>query len=121
MTERKTLVLGASPKPERFSCRAVKKLIEHNFPVVAVGLRAGQISGVSVLKLFPDVEDIDTITVYVGPRNQPVYYDYILAINPRRVIFNPGTENPEFEEILQNKGIQVIRDCTLIMLDKGTY
>jgi uncharacterized protein len=121
MNDKVTLVLGASPKPERYSYRAVAKLIELNFPVIAVGIREGEILGVAVQKLFPEISGIHTVTLYVGPKNQPVYYDYILRINPLRVIFNPGTENLEFEETLTKQGIQVIRGCTLIMLDKGTY
>ena len=121
MTEKLTLVLGASPKPERYSFLAVKKLMEFKIPVIAVGLREGEIFGVHIQKLFPEVSDIHTISLYVGPKNQPVYYDYILKINPKRVIFNPGTENSEFEEALTKQGIQVVRGCTLIMLDKDTY
>ena len=121
MTEKLTLVLGASPKPERYSFLAVKKLIEFNIPVIAVGLREGEIMGVHIRKLFPDVSDIHTISLYVGPKNQSVYFDYILKINPKRVIFNPGTENAEFENTLRAQEIQIVRGCTLIMLDNGTY
>jgi uncharacterized protein len=121
MADKITLVLGASPRPERYSHIAIKKLIALKFPIVSIGLREGEIDGVRINKLFPDVSDIHTITLYVGPKNQSVYYDYILKINPKRVIFNPGTENPEFEFTLRNQGIQVVRGCTLIMLDNGTY
>jgi len=121
MTDKPTLVIGASPKPERFSYTAVAKLIARNIPVVAVGLREGTISGVRIHKVFPDVSDIHTVTLYVGSRNQSVYYEYILNVNPKRVIFNPGTENAEFENTLRNEGIQVVHGCTLIMLDNGTY
>jgi predicted CoA-binding protein len=121
MTDKITLVVGASIKHERFSNIALKRLISSNFPVIAVGLREGEVSGVRIQKLFPDVSNIHTITLYVGPKNQPVYYDYILKINPKRVIFNPGTENIQFEDILRKQGIEVVRNCTLIMLDNGTY
>ena len=121
MADKMTLVLGASPKPERYSYTAVKKLISSGFPVIAVGLRAGEIAGVRIQKLFPDVSNIHTITLYVGSKNLVVYFDYILKINPRRVIFNTGTENSEFENTLINQGIQVVRGCTLIMLPNGTY
>jgi hypothetical protein len=121
MAEKITIVLGASPKPERYSFLAVKKLIEFKIPVIAVGLRKGEIMGIHIQKPFPEVSDIHTISMFVGPKNQSVYYDYILKINPKRVIFNPGTENSEFEEILTKQGIQVVRGCTLIMLGKGTY
>ena len=121
MTDKITLVIGASTKPERFSNIAVKRLIAASIPVIAVGLREGEISGVRIQKLFPNVSNIHTVTLYVGSKNQCVYYDYISKINPKRVIFNPGTENIQFEDILRNQGIQVVRGCTLIMLDNGTY
>jgi predicted CoA-binding protein len=121
MREKTTLVLGASSKPERYSYTAVKKLVAFNHPVIAVGLREGDIAGIRIQKMFPEVSDIHTISLYVGRANQSVYYDYILKIHPIRVIFNPGAENAEFEDELKNKGIQVVRGCTLIMLDDGTY
>jgi uncharacterized protein len=121
MSDKTTLVLGASPKPERFSYIAIKKLVASAVPVVAVGLREGEISGVRIQKQFPDVFDIHTVSLYIGPRNQSAYYEYIIKMNPKRVIFNPGTENAEFENTLRARGIQVVRGCTLIMLDKGTY
>jgi len=121
MTDKITLVIGASTKPERFSYIAVKRLVVSNIPVIAVGLREGEVSGVRIQKLFPDVSNIHTVTLYVGPKNQAVYYDYIIKINPKRVIFNPGTENILFEDILRKQGIEVVKGCTLIMLDNGTY
>ena len=121
MTEKITLVLGASPRPERYSYSAVKKLLAFHIPVIAVGLREGEIMGVAIHKLFPEISEIHTVTLYVGTKNQPVYSDYILKLHPQRVIFNPGTENPEFEKILRDRGIEVVRGCTLIMLDQGTY
>ena len=121
MQDKTTLVLGASPKPERYSNLAVKKLLAYDIPVVAVGLREGEIEGVRIQKLFPDVSDIHTVTLYIGLKNQSTYYDYIFKINPKRVIFNPGTDNTEFENSLRTHGIQVVRGCTLIMLDNGTY
>jgi uncharacterized protein len=121
MSDKTTLVLGASPKPERFSHIAIKKLVASAFPVVAVGLREGEIAGVRIQKQFPDVSGIHTVSLYIGLKNQSAYYESIIKINPKRVIFNPGTENADFENILRNKGIQVVHGCTLIMLDNGTY
>jgi uncharacterized protein len=121
MEDKITLVLGASTRPERFSYVAIKRLIANGNSVVAVGLREGEFAGTMIHKPFPDLSGIHTVTIYVGPKNQSVYYDFILRINPARVIFNPGTENPEFESILKNQGIQVVRGCTLIMLGNGTY
>jgi uncharacterized protein len=119
--EKVTLLIGASSKPERFSHSAIKKLVAKNIPVFAVGLREGEVAGIRIYKQFPEISEVHTVTLYIGRKNQPVYYDYILKINPKRVIFNPGTENAEFENTLRNEGIQVVRACTLIMLENGTY
>jgi uncharacterized protein len=116
-----TLVVGASLKKERFSNIAVRRLVEHHVPVIAVGLRSGEIGGVPVQKPFPEVENIHTVTLYVGPKNQPFWYDFILQAKPRRVIFNPGTPNEEFEEMLRNNGIEVIEECTLVMLSNDEF
>lgn len=116
-----TLVLGASPNPERFSYLAVRKLQVKDFPVFAVGLREGNIHGTPIVKPFPVIFDLHTVTLYVGKKNQPVYYDYIFYLHPRRVIFNPGTENEEFEEMLEARGIVTLRACTIILLSSGQY
>lgn len=116
-----TLVLGASLNPKRFSHIAVQKLNSLNVPVVAVGSREGEIDGVRVQKPFPGFEKIHTVTLYVSPANLSFFFDYILRINPKRVIFNPGTEHPEFEKILTAHGIEVIFGCTLMMLSAGRY
>ena len=116
MIDKKTLVLGASLKPERYSYHAVEMLTRHEYPVEAVGLRAGEICGIPIQLPFPRLEGIHTVSMYVGPRHQPYYYDFILSLNPSRVIFNPGTENPEFEKMLAGKGIETVRACTLVMI-----
>ena len=121
MQQKKTLVLGASLKPHRFSYKAVIKLIRNDIPVVAIGSREGTIGEVKIVKPFPELADIHTITLYLGPKNQSSYIDYILKINPERVIFNPGTENPEFEQLLRSRGIEVVEGCMLVMLSKGEY
>jgi hypothetical protein len=121
MTQKTTLVLGASAKPNRFSNIAIRNLLLHHHPVIAVGLREGEVEGIKIRKPFPEVHDIHTITLYIGPKNQPGYYFYILGIHPQRVIFNPGTENESFEKTLADRGIEVVRGCTLIMLSDGTY
>ena len=121
MEEKTTLVLGASSKMNRFSNLAIRSLILHGHPVIAVGLREDEVHGIKIQKPFPEFRDIHTVTLYIGPKNQPGYYDYILKINPERVIFNPGTENEIFEEMLREKGVRVVEGCTLIMLSNGTY
>jgi uncharacterized protein len=118
---KKTLVLGASLKPHRFSYKAIIRLLSHNVPVVAVGLREGAIGDVRIVKPFPHFDGIHTITLYVGPKNQAYYTEYILGISPARVIFNPGTENPELEVLLRARGIEVVENCMLVMLSKGEF
>ena len=119
---KRTLVLGASPNPERYAFKATKMLSAHNHPVFPVGLRAGKIEGLAILTETPTLEDIDTVTLYVGQKNQPVYYDYILdVIKPKRIIFNPGTENEELVKKAQKKGIETEEACTLVLLSIGNY
>lgn len=100
---------------------AVRKLKYGNIPVVAVGLREGEISGVRIEKAFAKFENIHTITIYIGPKNLTAYYDYIIGLNPKRVIFNPGTESPEFAEMLSSSGVEVVNACTLIMISNNLY
>ena len=118
---KKTVVLGASLKPHRYSNLAINKLINHHHEVVAIGLREGIVAGVPIVKGQPDLENIDTITLYMNPRRQVVLYDYILGLNPKRIIFNPGTENMELVELAQAKGIETEMACTLVMLSVGNY
>lgn len=121
MTQKKTLVIGASENPERYSNRVTRLLNQQNVPVVAIGLKAGEIDGIKIQTGFPKIENVDTVTLYVGPAHQPQYYDYVLGLKPRRVIFNPDTENPEFEEKVKKAGIEVLEACSLVMLSVGNY
>lgn len=115
-----TLVVGASENQDRYSNRAVKLLKRYNHSVLAYGLKVGKIDDVEIDNRFPESQ-IHTVTMYVGPRNQAVLYEPILKLNPSRVIFNPGTENHEFEEMLKSKGIDVVENCTLVMLNSGIF
>ncbi len=121
MSNKKTVVLGASLNPGRYSHLAVNKLSKYNHSVVAVGLREGKVGAVDIQTGTPEVDDVDTVTLYLNPGNQKPYYDYILALNPKRIIFNPGTENDELERLAQGKHIQTIEACTLVMLSTGQY
>jgi hypothetical protein len=118
---KKTLVLGATPNPERYAYLAVQRLHAKGHEVVPVGIREGQIEGISILQGEPLVPDVDTISLYVGPERQKDYYDYMLSLKPRRIIFNPGTENPEFENMAQAQQIEVVEGCTLVMLSIGAF
>lgn len=119
--EKKTLVIGASENAERYSNMAVKKLVAHNHPVVAIGNKEAVINEVKIVKDKPVIEDIDTVTLYLNPANQKPYYDYILSLNPKRIIFNPGTENKELEKLAAEKGIQTMEACTLVLLSTNQY
>lgn len=117
-----TLVLGASPKPSRYAHVAATRLIRREYPVVLVGIREGEIEGEPIQSGQPDPGvEVDTVTLYVGPRHQPNYYDYLLRLKPRRVIFNPGTENPELMQLLRENDIEPVIACTLVMLSTGEY
>jgi predicted CoA-binding protein len=118
---RKTLVLGASGNPDRYSNKAISRLVRYGHPVVAIGKRAGNVQGVNIMTEHPAMDDIDTVTLYLNPTNQKPYYDYILSLKPKRVIFNPGTENDELEKKLVQKGITTQEACTLVMLGTGQY
>ena len=120
---KKTLVLGASPKPERYSNKAVKLLKRHKHEVVAVALRESSIDETPIVKpeTVSKEDDIHTVTLYIGPKHQPQHYDYLLRLQPQRIVFNPGTENDEFEKKAAAAGIEVVEHCTLVMLNNGIY
>ncbi len=115
--EKITLVLGASPKPERYSNRAVRTLKNNHIPVIAIGRRDYDHDGLKILKGIPrDIGPVHTISLYLSADNQKEYYDQILSLHPIRVIFNPGAANPEFENILEKENIEVVTDCMLAMM-----
>ncbi len=121
MSTKKTLVLGASPNPIRFSYKAVKSLQRHDVPVVPVGIKNGEIGGIEIIRDRPQIDDVHTVAMYVGPVRQKDYYSWLLSLRPARIIFNPGTENDEFMEMAKKEGIEVLEDCTLIMLNAGRF
>ena len=119
--KKRTLVLGASENTERYAAKAIQRLLNEGHEVVAVGLRKGNVHGVTIYTQEVIFENIDTITLYVGPKNQLNWYKYILTTNPKRIIFNPGTENVSLEILASEKGIEVISACTLVLLATGIY
>lgn len=121
MASKKTVVLGASANPSRYSNIAINRLSAHRHPVVAVGLREGKVGDVNIVKGQPKEENVDTITLYLNSQNQKQYYDYILSLQPKRIIFNPGAENDELEELANKNGIKTMEACTLVMLSTGQY
>ena len=121
LSHKLTVVIGASPKAERYSNKAVRLLRDYGIPVVAVGFRVGTIADVEIQIGRPELENVHTVALYVGPARQEILYDYILDLHPKRIIFNPGTENPEFMDIAENNGIEVVENCVLVMLRSGIY
>lgn len=118
---KKTLVFGASLKPNRYSNLAIGRLVAAGVETFAFGLREGNVSGVKISNNLREIKDIHTITLYLNPKKQEEYYRKIIALVPKRVIFNPGTENPEFYSLLENNGIEVAVACTLVLLSTGQY
>jgi uncharacterized protein len=121
MEKKKTLVLGASENPARYSYLAINRLKRHDQPVVAIGKRKGMAAGIVIENEKVPFEDIDTITLYLNAQNQKEYYDYIISLHPKRIIFNPGTENDELVDLAKKNNIKTLEACTLVMLGTGQY
>jgi len=118
---KKTLVIGASDNPTRYSYLAVNKLRATGHPVVAIGAHAGRVADIDMITAKVPIDDIDTVTLYLNPARQEEYYDYILSLHPRRLIFNPGAENEELEKLARQNKIQTMEACTLVLLSTGQY
>ena len=118
---KKTLVLGASDNPSRYSYLAIQRLRSHGHPVAAIGRKQTVVNDVTVDKEHKPFDDIDTVTLYLNPQNQQEYYNYILSLHPKRIIFNPGTENEELAALAKEKGIETKEACTLVMLSTNQY
>ena len=118
---KRTLIVGASSNPSRYAHIAARRLTASGHPILLLGRKKGTTLGQEIHLDKVNWKDVDTVTLYINPSHQPEYYDYILSLNPKRVIFNPGTENPEFENILSSKNIIPIEACTLVMLSTGSY
>jgi predicted CoA-binding protein len=119
--KKKTLVLGASENPARYSNMAISRLVDNGVEVVALGLKQGEAHGVTIVNENFPFENVHTVTLYLNPTRQKPYYEYILSLQPQRVIFNPGTENPEFFALLRDNNIEVEIACTLVLLGTNQY
>ena len=117
----KTLVYGASTNPERYSYKAIKMLQEYGHEVVAIGGRVADLDGLPILTGHPEIENVHTITMYMGEARQQDHIDYILGLQPKRIIFNPGAENMALFLKAKELGIEVVNACTLVMLRTGQY
>lgn len=123
MAEKKTVVVGASTNPGRYAYLASQMLTEHGHEIVPIGIKKGKVLGKEILDIrsHPPINDVDTITLYIGPDHQPEYYDYLMGLKPKRIIFNPGTENDEFEKLAEENGILAEQACTLVLLRSRQY
>jgi len=116
-----TVVFGASPNPARYSHRAVEMLVEYGHEVLPLGFRKGNIEGKDIVLEHDKFDNVDTITMYMNAHRQEQFIDYLLSLNPRRIIFNPGAENPKLESMAHAQGIETMNACTLVLLRIGTY
>jgi len=118
---KRTLILGATTNQDRYAYLAANKLKAHGHDIINIGIKTGELAGKNIEKAGEIYPDVDTITLYVGVKHQPEYYDYILKTNPKRIIFNPGTENPELEDLASQHRIETLHACTLVLLSIGKY
>lgn len=119
--KKKTLVLGASENPSRYSFLVLNRLQSLKHPVVAIGKKKGVVGDVAIETEKKHWEGVDTVTLYLNPKHQEEYYNYIMELKPKRIIFNPGAENDELASMAAKKGIQPVEACTLVMLATNQY
>jgi predicted CoA-binding protein len=120
---KKTVIIGATTNPGRYAYLAASMLKEYNHEIVPVGIKDGAVFGEEILDIFkkPEIPDVDTVTLYIGPHRQAEHIDYILNLKPKRIIFNPGTENDEFIKKAEEQGVEALEACTLVMLRSLQY
>jgi len=121
MKNKKTLVLGASTQPDKYSYKAISMLVEKGHSVLAIGQKSGEVAGIKIHTKAIPLKNIDTVTLYLNPLRQRDYYNYIIDSKPKRVVFNPGTENLEFYQLLQLNAIKFEVACTLVLLATNQY
>jgi uncharacterized protein len=119
--KKKTLVLGASDNPSRYSSLCIQRLRDLGHEVVAIGKKKSVLEDVPITTDKVDAKDIDTVTLYLNPNHQKAYYNYILSLKPKRIIFNPGAENDELADLAEANDIKPVEACTLVMLSTGQY
>jgi predicted CoA-binding protein len=120
---KKTVIVGATLNILRYAFMAAERLVDHDHEIVPIGIKKGEVFGKEILAIrqSPEIKDVHTITLYIGAKHQPEYYEYLLGLNPERIIFNPGTENDEFMQLARDQEIEVVIGCTLVMLGVGNY
>lgn len=119
----KTVIIGSTPKPYKYAQQAAQMLNERDHEFIPMGITEGQVQGKSILNIYdkPQIEGVETITLYINPKRQLEWYDYLLSLSPKRIIFNPGTENQELKKLAEAQGIECLEACTLVMLSVGVY
>jgi predicted CoA-binding protein len=119
----KTVIIGATTDRSRYAFLAASMLKSYNHEIVPIGIKKGEVFGAQILNIYdrPQVEDVHTITLYIGPQRQPEWYEYLVSLKPKRIIFNPGTENETLEQLAEDNGIEVVQGCTLVMLRSHQY
>jgi predicted CoA-binding protein len=120
---KKTVIVGATTNTGRYAYLAAQMLTEYKHEIVPIGIKTGEVFGTKILDIRqkPIIENVDTVTLYIGPQHQPEWYDYILSLKPRRIIFNPGTENSTFEQLAEEQGTEALEACTLVLLRTGQF
>jgi uncharacterized protein len=120
---KRTVIIGATTDRSRYAYLAAQMLSQYQHEIVPIGIKKGEVFGKEILNIFekPAIKDVDTITMYIGPHRQPEWYDYLMSLKPKRIIFNPGTENDVLENMAEEKGIEVVQGCTLVMLRSHQY
>jgi uncharacterized protein len=118
---KKTVVLGATPNPDRYGYKATVRLKQAGHEVLPMGIKKGEIEGIVIENTTPQYTGVDTVTLYLNPDNQKPYYDYIFSLKPKRIIFNPGTENIDLMKMAKEHGVETEVACTLVMLSLGDY
>lgn len=118
---KKTVVIGASENTERYAFKAMTSLKAHGHEVIGLGLKEGEVAGSKILTGKPQLTGIDTVTLYIGSAKHAEWMDYLIGLKPKRIIFNPGTENPNFEALAESKGIEATESCTLVLLSINQY
>jgi len=120
---KKTVIIGATPNPARYAYLAANMLIQYRHEIVLLGIKKGVVAGYEIedIRNKPMIANVHTVTLYIGPQRQPEWYEYIISLKPERIIFNPGTENETFEELAEEKGIEALEACTLVMLRSNQF
>jgi len=120
---KRTVIVGATPNSSRYAYLAAEMLTDFDHEIIPIGIKKGEVMGRKILNIRekPVITDVDTITLYIGPHHQSEWYEYLISLKPKRIIFNPGTENNEFENLAEENGIEVVEGCTLVMLRTHQY